>query len=437
MQRTKIAIAIAVGLVTGSAFAITPVGQIAISSGASASKGNFKLALAIRCPGQLGEFIGGNANISTYVCAPAASFANANAPTAAEYNAAGSVPFTGTAIAEVRLNVSGGSFTSACLTAGWPAATACPAPDLYRDPAAGINTAAPAGSVIVGGLTDVEPLGFLSSVRAGISLAGTTTQTATFGQTFGVAVSNDLYAAMFANQFAQLGAGCAVTNTERPECVPVIGRAQMATIMSNDDQNAAYTNGAQFLTPLPGPQVPAASVLKYLRRVDTSGTQAVAQQYFLGNVCTTGTARGVVPQPTVSPTTIGALMAVFALGGTGDVRAQLILSGFAIGVMSGENNQNQNWKWLRVGGMNMAQSAQPAQAGVSFTNTRTALDGQYDFWFQSRIIRPNTPAAAGFWTSVNTGFGAVPVNTTVGLFRTNETGFARASTGNCPVIISN
>jgi hypothetical protein len=434
---TLFALAIAA---VGSSIAATPAANIAISSGASASKGNFKLALAGRCTAanataQLAEFISGN-NISTYVCAQAGSFANVNAPTAGEYNAATTINFSGTAFAEVRLNVTNGSFSAVCLLAGWPAGTACPAADTYLDPATGSLSAAPSGSTVVGGLLDLEPNGFLGTVRAGITLpAGTATISANVGQTFGVAVSNDLYAAMFADQqgAGKLPISCLVSDTSKPECVPVIGKAQMATIMTNSDNNAAQTRGANFLASGVG----SGTLLKYARRVDTSGTQAIAQQYFLGNVCSPAP-RTVLPQPAVSPTlTAGGALSVYALGSTGNVRDLLNGVGqsspnYVVGVVSGENNQTgQTWKWVRVGGMAIGETAQPAEAGVTVTNTNTALDGRYDFWFLSRVVRPTAATSVNFWNSVITGFGNVAVNTTRGLFRTNETTFSKGTTNSC------
>jgi hypothetical protein len=430
MQFTKTLIAVA-ALSAGTAMAATPVARIGISSGASASKGNLKLALTNRCSGQLAEFVNGS-NVSTYVCAPAGSFANANAPTVAEYNAAGATNFTGTAIAELRLNVAGGSFTAVCSLAGWPTGTACPAADLYYDPSVGAMAAVPAGSVNVGGLMDVEPNAFLASVRAGITLpAGTVTASASFGQTFGVAVSPALYNAMFADQQAAglipASPTCDVTLTNVPACVPAIGKAQMATIMANNGSNAFYTNGANFLAP----SLAAGTPITYARRVDTSGTQASAQQYFLGNVCNTAGGIEVVGAgQTIGPVTVS------ALASTGDVRTLLnSASAYVIGVMSGENNQAQNWRWVRVGGMQMAERAAPGTAGQS--NTYTALSGQYDMWFLSRIVRPNNTTAANFWSSVVTGLGSVPAGNTPGLFRTSETAFSKGTLNSCQVVQSN
>jgi len=425
MTLTKVFIAVA-ALSAGTAFAATPAAQIAISSGASASKGNLKLALANRCGGQLGEFRNGN-NISTYVCAPAGSFANGDAPTAAEYNAAAPLNFTGTAFAELRLNVNGGSFSSVCLLANWPAGTACTAPETYQDPAAGALAAPPSGSVVVGGLSDVEPAGFLSTVRAGIANPPIVAS-ASFGQTFGVAVSPSLYTAMFNDQKAAgtLPSTCQVSDTAIPACVPVIGKAQMATIMSANTNNAWYSRGANFLAP----SLPSGTAVTYGRRVDTSGTQAAAQQYFLGNVCNSTGSISVV----AGGTTVGAVT-VSNLSTTGNLRTLLNGGGNVIGVLSGENNQAESWKWLRVGGMQIAENATPGTAGQN--NTATALNGQYDYWFLSRVVRPNATAAANFWNSVVTGLGTVPAGTTPGLFRTNETTFSKGTLTSCKTVESN
>jgi len=446
MHFTKIMIAVA-AVSFGTAFAATTASKIAISSGASASKGNLKLALANRCTGQLGEYTNGTSNVSTYVCATAGTFANANAPTAAEYASAGAgaVNFTGTAYAELRLNVGNGSFTAICLLAGWPAGTKCPAADQYKDPAdAGTPAtlkAAPAGSVAIGGFMDLEPTGFTSDTRAGISLTGITTASASFGQTFGVAVSSDLYAAMLADQLVSgaVAAGCTVTDTARPECVPVIGKAQMATIMSSDSGNDAYDKGANFLAPsLPNP-----TMLRYARRVDTSGTQAVAQQYFLGNVCNATGSASVVPEGAsfaAGGTAVGTAMTVYGTGSTGNARDVLKIASpnYAIAVMSLENAQNESWRWVRVGGMNAFTNAQPNLSGA---NTASTTDGRYDFWFLSRYVRPsagtNGTNANNFWASVVTGLGTVAAGTTKGLFRTNETSFSKGTANSCAVVKSN
>jgi hypothetical protein len=443
MKVSKIMFAVA-ALAAGNAMALTPDANIGYSSGASASKGNLKLALANRCAGQLGEFTDTTTNVSTYVCAPAASFALPDRPTAAEYAAAGTTNFTGTTIGELRLNVNGGSFTAVCLLTNSWGVGACPAVDLYKDPATNTGpigtpetttlSAAPATATAVGGLMDVEPNAFLASVRLGIpSPAANQIISARFNQSFGVAVSDFLYQAMFTDQQAagKLPASCFATDTAKPECVPVIGKSQMATIMSVNSTNAAYNLGAQFLVP----SLAAAAPLHYARRVDTSGTQAGAQEYFLGNVCNTTGQVGVVAQGAAAGTPVGANMIVYGLPTTGGARGVLNTAGqYSIAVLSAENGQAQNWKWVRVGGMNVAENAVPNLSGA---NTATSIDGRYDYWFTSRIVRPNAAPSTTFWTSVTTGFAAVPVGNTKGLFAITETNYTKGTATSCALPVSN
>jgi hypothetical protein len=455
MKFNQITAAVAL-LAVGSAFAGSTTAQTAYSSGASASKGNLAVALASMCaaPKVFVEFKSGS-NISTYFCAAAGSSFSAT-PTAAEYTAATPALFVNpttaaaTAYSELRLNVAGGSFTAVCPLAGWPTGTSCPAADTYLDPATGTLAVAPPTTAttgkIVGGLMDVEPAGFLSTIRSGIANPSSVTS-ANFAQTFGVAVSNDLYSAMFADQQAS-GAlppstVCAVADTKRAECVPVIGKAQMAAIMSSISTNDAYTKGAAFLAPSLTNPTP----MTYGRRGDTSGTQAAAQQYFLGNVCNSS------PVPVVGAGASNGAITVTALSSTGGVRnllngvnssgASIGSPNYAIAVISGENNQASDtvnnitvpttWKWLRVGGTAVADSAAPKEAGVTFSNTATAKDGRYDFWFVSRVVAPATAVnstAAAFWNAVKAAFANVPQNNTVGLFATNETNFSKSSSCN-------
>lgn len=419
MPISKIMIAVA-ALSAGHVMAATAPANIAISSGASASKNNLKIVLQSLCGSNtFTEYTDGTSNVSTYVCSTGGT----------DYASSSPVNFTGTAFAELRMNVNGGSFTAACLLANWPAGTSFPVADQYWDPAAAGMAAAPTGSVVVGGLMDVEPTAFLQSVRSGITTP-TSVISAKFGQAFGVAVSGALYSAMFADQQSKLGQGCTETAYSRPECVPVIGKAQMATIMAGGGGNAAYVKGANFLAPS---QLAAGTQLTYARRVDTSGTQASAQQYFLGNVCNTN---GIT---VVGAGASAGAITVTALPTTGGVRTLLNTAGsYVVGIMSGENNQSgQTWKWVRVGGMHMAESALPNDAAVTFSNTATALDGRYDYWFLSRVAKPNVTAVNNFWTAVINGFANVPVANTKGLFGVAETAYTRGTSSACQPITSN
>ena len=438
MQFTKIMIAVATLAAVGVAAAVPAPAEIAISSGASASKGNLAIGLGTMCTtagGVMTEFTNGTSNLSTYVCAPSALTSGPSGTYSS--TASGSfLKFAGTQFSELRLNVSGGSFTAICQVYGWPSAASVPpvpscpnAPDNYVNPAAttlSVLEAEPAGSLRVGGLMDVEPNGFTSLVRTGLvpaNLPGNQILNAGFSQTFGVAVSNDLYTSMFNDQVTKLGMGCTLAMYNKPECVPVIGKAQMASIMSSAPGDAG-ARGANFLAPS---TIGFATPLIYARRVNTSGTQAAAQQYFLGNVCN-ASGLTVVPGGQSTPA-----LTVLNLGSTGNVRNQLGQAGFSIGIMSGENNQAESWKWIRVGGMSMSESAQPADGSVTVSNTATALDGRYDYWFLSRVARAAAVPAVNFWTPVIAAIGNVPAGTTRGLFKSSETLFTKGLNACQPV----
>jgi len=442
MQVRKIAFA-AAALVAGSAaFAAgIPAAQIAYSSGSSASKGNVKVGLTSLCTtagGVLTEFTDGSTNVSTYTCA-------STALTGSTYATATPMNFSGTVFAELRLNVTGGSFTAACLLANWPAGTACAtanpggAPDAYADPStvgakannAATDTAPPAGSTKVGGIMDVEPAAWPAAVTAGIALPATVID-AGFAQVFSPAASIDLYNAMFKDQ-GLAATGCPVDGsgnptTYTPACTPSIGRGQIATILQANAFNHAYVDGAHFLAAA----IPAGTNLNYARRVDTSGTQASAQAYFLGTNCNSVN-YAVIPAGTGNPTTDGTgAITVFAFPTTGGVKTELnsaLGSGtYTFGLMSGENNPTgQNWKWLRLEGGNMFESSNPGSA--SQTNAASAINGLYDYWFDSKVAVAPVASATQFWSALTTSLASNNLRAqTLGLFNNGLVGGTQEGT---------
>jgi hypothetical protein len=419
MKLSQVTLAVVALSVAASAFAAPTAGRSAISSGASATRANLKLALTSLCKADaatnvLTEFSSGN--IATYVCTDAAAFGTNT------YAAKPDVQFKNfkdTSFAELRLNVNGGSFTAVCALNNWPANTACatvnaggtlgvPAPDKYRDPASGTDVLPQTGQVIVGGLMDIAPEAFPVEVTLGLSIP--TTDITGVAQTFGVAVSNELYAKMFDFQKSAGGAtiakpipnSCTVAATSSLECIPTISKGQMATIMAANEFNAANTLGAEFLIGSDG----AGKNLEYNRRVDTSGTQAAAQVYFLGTTCSSNPLT-IVAQPPVgtsAPAAEGSKVIVWAHNATGDVRNRLNVAGtalapnYGIGIMSGENVNSGSWKWLRVQGAPIGENAIPSTPGV--TNRDSVKNGSYDFYFESRVASAAAPAAASFWSAV-------------------------------------
>jgi hypothetical protein len=373
MQFTKIAIAIAGICAASTAAAQINESRIALSAGASAVQNNFRLALRAMCTtagGTPTDFVSGN--FTTVVCANAA-VTQAAYPTKPDSEF---INFSGIPFAEVRLNVADGSFGSVLILNG-KAYT-------FRNPGTGTNIAPPAGAVPIGGFSDTATNRFPSPTIGANQLFANVG--AGVAQTFGVAASSALYTKMFDAQKAAglIPASCTVADTNLSYCVPSIAKAQMATIMVDNPFNAAYSRGLGFLTR----NVADDGVeLRYVRRVDTSGTQSSAQNYFLGLPCSLE-ALSIVPEPTsddeaggLKDALIGSIR-VYAAGGTSDVRNELNKAGvFALGVMSGENNQTgQSWRWLRVDGAAIGENAIPGTAGN--TNSNTLKDGSYGFYFE-------------------------------------------------------
>jgi hypothetical protein len=101
---------------------------------------------------------------------------------------------------------------------------------------------------------------------------------------------------------------------------------------------------------------------------------------------------------------------VYAAGGTSNVRTELNKLGvYALGVVSGENNQtSQFWRWLRVDGAPIGENAVPGTPGN--TNANTMKNGSYNFYFEATYTGGNATNDA-YWAKIATAFGglAAPV----------------------------
>jgi len=439
---------------SGVAFAAPPPdAQIGLSSGASAARGSLRAALRDQCvnidAGVVTQFAPSLApvllpntgaiaaplgNVATFVCH--APRLNGLALTAADYSGSpvDAVVYRrfseNTDIRELRLNVAGGSFTSVQTLNG-----IC---DSFLNPGTGTSNTCPtlSNGVLIGGLTDVEPEGFPPAV---IGTLTANSASATVAQTFGVAASTALYNAMFADQLAPAGSGataakpipnnftapavpCTTSTTDRLECIPTISKGQMASIMNNAEFNQAKVLGARFLAP----SLAAGSRLRYARRVNTSGSQASAQIYFLGLPCT-ASAIPVIAQPTttvagetLAARNVNAVYRVLAAPGTSDVLGALNATDagreYTIGVISGENNPaTASWRWLRVQGAAIGENSVPGSAGI--TNRATAANGQYDFYFETKYVFL-TADQESFWIDISTALGAV--TPPVGLLQSSD-----------------
>lgn len=406
MKLSKVMVAIATLAAGASAFAAPLAAEIAISAGASASRLNMIAGLQAMCTAAGGTPTSlGSGNFRSVVCANSTVTEGA-AGTYVSKPSAQFVKFNGTNFVELRFNTEG-SFSAVLILNG--------ATPQVRDPAAAAASSTyPAGSVNVGGLLDVNPNNFPPTTIGANTLFDATTTG--FAQTFGVAVSSLLYSAMFTDQqtagLIPAAPTCTVASTNLSYCVPSISKGQMATIMANNTTNPAYVKGARFLAPT---TPPANTELRYVRRVNTSGTQAAAQNYFLGLNCSTS-ALAVVLEPILAAVSPEVLknkkttnMRVMAAPGTGDVIIELNkLTTYGIGIVSGENNPTSgtiNWKWLRVDGAAMAENATPGPTVQ--TNTATQIAGTYDFYYES-VYMGGSPAGDAFWSTVTAAINALP-----------------------------
>ena len=425
MKLSNITLAVATLAASYAASAAAPAAnEIAYAAGASAVQANFQAALADICNDTTGyqlsklraNLLNINDNFVAYVCATAPVTA-ANYATATYKNFSAGIPFK-----EIRLNVDQGSFSAIqqIQDAPFPVFTLS-----YFDPA-GANTASnitpnPTTITRLGGVLDVQPRSFPEPLLTGLNIPNVTDPLGV-AQAFGVAVSRPLYEAMYNNQLSAgsatvakpipgtCGVGNALTTTDKIECIPTVSKGQMAAIMADNPFNTPNTIGAQFL----GGAALAGSELGYARRVDTSGTQSAAQNYFLGNVCST-TQLGVVAQGTGTGVVPGALLRVYGLGSTGNVRAVLNdNTKYSIGVVSGENNQTgQTWKWVKVQGAPIGENASPSILGIS--NSAPVINGSYDFFYEAVIASYPSAIAATFWSEVKTKINGLVAPLGVGL----------------------
>jgi hypothetical protein len=416
MKRKLIACAVA-ALSSGAALAAPTDARIALSAGASAAKGNLVIAMNNLCTNAGGVFTTftspNDTDITTHVCANSAVTAGSAGTYATKPNSE-FVNFAGTSFAEFRLNVDQGSFSSAQILNGVNIT--------HFDPGvgAGGQDETPSNGTIVGGLSDVEFSAFPAAVQGSFTVE---TGTVGVGQTFGVGVSGPLYTAMFnAQRNPTAGGGatpatpipnsCAIGDTGKQECIPIIGSGQMAAIMDSNEFGAAKLAGAGYLAPALG-----TAQLRYVRRVDTSGTQASAQNFFLGLVCSTDQ-RSVIgePQAVAAPEVLASddysNLRVLAAGATSGVRTELNRTlnpgttdpSYAIGVLSGENTSSTGWRWLRIDGAAIGENAVPGTAGL--TNAEPARAGRYPFFYETKY-HYTTSAQDAFWTTVSAALNSI------------------------------
>jgi hypothetical protein len=320
------------------------------------------------------------------------------------------------------------------------------------------------------GLTDVDTnvwvgmhnTGALSIPVTNPATTGTVLNGGFAGQGFGVMVSESLYNAMMAKQVAEgrlpVSAGsasCVAGNFTPGACQPSISKEEYAAIV--DGGNFAYiANGA-----LSGD----AGVINLCRRVETSGTQASSNVYFLNNSCgfaspTFGfkspktvdfSGGGVNPVAFNSSTgdavtgnydDFGGAFGLFEGSGTGDARNCVIrrnagknpnnvadtLGTYAAGWISLENAPAAGWKLVKLDGVspNAVQVAVAndtdgnADGWMADTNQRTnVVKGYYDAAPELEMLWPSTTPYGTFLTSLKNTFANPALVSLRGVFQAN------------------
>jgi len=276
------------------------------------------------------------------------------------------------------------------------------------------------------GLTDVDTNVWVGMANTGaltipVPAAVGVTQNGGFaGQGFGIMVSNNMYMAMQNVQAdeGRLPASCDsdtnndgvfdVTNLTPGQCQPSISKEEYAAIV--DGTNFAYINS----TALTG----TTNTINLCRRVETSGTQAASNVYFLNNSCgnaeptkgfkppkkvvfpVDGGAGVVVASGGVSGNyeEFGGAFSIFEGSGTGDTRNCISrrdlgqdpdgtvdtdgLGKYAIGVVSLENALATGRQYVKLDGV----SPNAYQVVVGSTADGATVDG----WAQDTTNRINT-----------------------------------------------
>ena len=252
-----------------------------------------------------------------------------------------------------------------------------------------------------GGFSDVD-LSVASNYLAvqGFDISALSASPAGLGQTFGIAVSSNLYTALFNAQLAKgmIPAACTVTSTDA-SCTPSIAKAEMSSVMSGS--NFVKNSGTAIFNGV------AASKVTYCRRPVVSGTQTGAQIYFLSNPTATGSLGGAltviggdVPDMTAPAkfalSTQGAKVEISTGSGTGDAikclnqatntngagaQAATGTTAFRVGILSAENNPgaSDTWRFVRLSEVPVTNPT----GATTAPNTDTAQKGRYDYFLET------------------------------------------------------
>lgn len=249
----------------------------------------------------------------------------------------------------------------------------------------------------VGGFSDVEAGLFSSAIGGGNVSSKGVESDANVGQVFGVAVSIPLYRALQAAQ----GLSDVNSSTYDTANAPNITRAQYVAIVAQG--GAANGDWTPILGSNPGN-------VRVERRVNTSGSQASSNAFFLASPCASGVGASLTPAAATDSTST---YIVTENSGSGNVKSRLTTASlpatlvedrYAIGVLSAENSWvvdtpagNGGYRFVKLDGVH-------PEAGDAENARVTAAKGQYAFHMEMKnFVRSNyagAPAKTAFENNI-------------------------------------
>lgn len=235
-----------------------------------------------------------------------------------------------------------------------------------------------------GGFSDVEKQMwsalFNTNPPVGLNVGDVEVLGLAAGQAFGVAVSKSLYVALQTEQ-GLTATGC-TGDSVTAACQPSITKRDYASIVNADPFSVTKVDWS-FLLPTTG----TGMAVNLCRRVDTSGTQASSNVYFMANPCASFAEQTGQRYPASVADEIPGAFHVVEGSGTGDVKKCLsgnatygtTASDFSIGVISAENNptvpssSTDSWRFVKLDGISIYDGA---------GNRANVLNGKYDFAYE-------------------------------------------------------
>lgn len=231
-------------------------------------------------------------------------------------------------------------------------------------------------------LSDVKPTEFASGILGSGAgyLAPTALTTVAVGlQGFGIVANPAMYTALQEQNVADglLAASC-VGNTTDAACQPSIRSADYASIVAS---SGSIKDAASLV-----PAATTSGALTLCRRVDTSGTQASSNIFFLNNVCgSMGYLGALVPATSADYPSM-----VIENSETADVKACVNnAADLRLGVVSLENvpGASDSYKYVKLDGVSPNFTAAGAVDAKQKVNTR---NGAYKFAVESYAMYKGT-----------------------------------------------